>query len=136
MQLDRQCEKFMVGPTVPFAERFHVTICPKGSIFLNQRAHKAIGRPLAVYLYFNRQKDLIILEPTDAITARPAFKLKEDARMSGRRIYANPFCRHFGIRLKTTERFIDPKIDAVGRMYLNLSETVTVSRGPRPKRST
>jgi hypothetical protein len=135
MQIDRQCEKFMGGPTVPYTERIHVTISPKGSIFLNQKAHKMMGRPLAVYLYFNRPKDMIILEPTDALTSNAAFLLRDNNRGSGRHIYANPFCKHFGIRLRTTERFIEPAVDAVGRMYLKLSETVNVSAGPRKRKA-
>lgn len=134
MQLDRQCEKFMGAPTIPYSERVHVTISPKGKIFLNQKAHSMMGRPPAIYLYFNRPKDMIILEPTTAITANNAFHLKADAQ-SGRQIYANPFCKHFGIRLATTEKFITPEVDAIGRMYLKLSETTTVTRGPRRKKS-
>lgn len=136
MQLDRQCEKFMGGPTVPYGERVHVTIDQKGSIFLNQKAHAMMGRPLAVYLYFNRPKDMIILEPTSAATSGNAFLLKTDgSTMSGRRIYANPFCKHFGIKLDTTLKFISPETDAAGRMYLKLSETVIVARGKRPRKT-
>lgn len=131
--LDRQCEKFMGGPTVAYQERVHVTIGSKGAIFLNQKAHKMMGRPLAVYLYFNRPKDLIVLEPTQALTGNNAFLLKELPH-GGRHIYITPFCKHFGIRLKTTEKFLNPTVDAVGCMYLKLSETITVSLGPRKKR--
>ncbi len=130
--LDRQCEKFMGGPTVAYSERVHVTIGPTGKIFLNQKAHGLMGRPMAVYLYFNRPKDMIILEPTAAATANNAFLLKADAH-NGRQIYASPFCKHFGIRLKTTQKFIRPDVDAVGRMYLKLSETITVTSVPRKK---
>ncbi len=133
MHLDSQCEKFMGGPTLAYAERVHVTINPDGRIFLNQKAHTMLGRALAVHLYFNRPKNMIILEPTAATTANNAFHLRADAN-SGRNIYANPFCRHFGIRFATTEKFISPETDAAGRMYLKLSETITVTRGPRKKR--
>jgi hypothetical protein len=131
--LDRQCEKFMGGPTVPYRERVHVTIKSGGAIFLNQKAHKMMGRPKAVYLYYNRPKDMIILEPTEALTSNNAFLLK-DAQHSARLIYANPFCKHFGIKIKGTLQFLTPTIDAVGRLYLKLHETITVSRGPRGKR--
>ena len=135
-QLDRQCEKFMGGPTEAYGERVHVTIDQKGSIFLNQKAHAMMGRPLAVYLYFNRPKDMIILEPTSAATSRNAFLLKEDgSTTTGRRVYANPFCKHFGIRIDSTHKFIRPEVDAVGRMYLKLSETTIVARGSRKGKS-
>lgn len=132
-QLDRQCEKFMGGPSLAYAERLHVTLNAKGAIFLNQKAHKMIGCPLAVYLYFNRPKDMIIIEPAAAVTANNAFQLRENAGFSGRHIFASPFCKHFGIRLTTTEKFIAPEVDSAGRMYLKLSETITVNRGPRKK---
>ncbi len=131
--LDRQCEKFLGGPTVPYTERVHVTIKSGGAIFLNQKAHKMMGRPMAVYLYYNRPKDMIILEPTQAVTGNAAFLLK-DAGHSARLIYANPFCKHFGIKINGTLRFLDPSVDAVSRMYLKLNETVTVTRGPRKKK--
>lgn len=38
-----------------------------------------MGRPLAVYLYFNRPKDMIILEPTQALNGNNAFLLKDTA---------------------------------------------------------
>ena len=125
----------MGGPTQAYGERVHVTIDHRGSIFLNQKAHAMMGRPTAVYLYFNRPKDMIILEPTAASTSSNAFLLKVAHRgRSGRRLPANPFCRHFGIRLKTTHKFIRPEVDAVGRMYLKLSETVIVARVKRPRK--
>ena len=127
--LDRQCEKFMGGPTVPFRERAHITINTKGEIFLNQKAHAMMGRPLAVYLYYNREKDMIILERTDALRSREAFILREFGHKGlGRRIPANPFCKHFRIQVEGTVRFLNPEVDAVGRMYLKLRDIVTVSR--------
>jgi hypothetical protein len=41
--IDRQCEKFMGGPTVPYRERVHITLDSGGRIFLNQKAHKMMG---------------------------------------------------------------------------------------------
>lgn len=131
--LDRQCEKFMGGPAIPYSERVHVTIKSGGAIFLNQKAHAMMGRAKAVYLYFNRPKDMIILEPTESLRAENAFLLK-DANHGARLIYANPFCKHFGIKITGTLRFLAPNVDAVGRMYLKLSETVCVTRGPKARR--
>ena len=116
-----------------YSERVHVTIDHKGRIFLNQKALKMMGSPLAVYLYYNREKDMIILEPTDALRAKPAFLLK-DTQGTGKTIWANPFCRHFNIKLPGTVRFIMPDTDAVGRMYLKLRETVNAGVGPRPRK--
>jgi hypothetical protein len=126
----------MGGPTEAYAERVHVTIDQKGSIFLNQKAHAMMGRPAAVFLYLNRPKEMIILEPTGQLTSHNAFLVKSGgSTTTGRRVYANPFCKHFGIKLNTTHKFIDPSTDSAGRLYLKLSETVVVARGKRPRRS-
>ena len=135
--LDRQCEKFMGGPSQAYSERVHVTINRKGKIFLNQKAHAMMGRPMAVYLYYNRVKDLIILEPTDALSSNAAFLVKADPG-TGHIVWANPFCKHFGMDIEGTQRFLSPETDSAGRLYLKLSETVTVSipkrRRPRMKK--
>jgi hypothetical protein len=125
----------MGGPTQAYGERVHVTIDRTGAIFLNQKAFAMMGRPVAVYLYFNRPKDMIILEPTSASTSGNAFLMKDaGGRHTGRRVQANPFCKHFGIKHDSTHKFIRPEVDAVGRMYLKLSETVIVARGKRPRK--
>jgi hypothetical protein len=106
----------------------------KGTIFLNRKAHELMGRPAAVYLYFNRPEDMIVLEPTAVAHSNHAFPLKNIVSGSGGRlIHANPFCRHFGIRLSATERFVAPDIDSSCRMFLKLRQTVTVSR-PKAKK--
>ena len=133
--IDRQCEKFMGGPTVPYKERVHVTIDAGGRIFLNQKAHKMMGKPLAVYLYYNRPKDMIILEKTDALTSGNAFVFK-DAGYSARLLYSKPFLIHFNIRVQGTVKFLDPTTDALGNLYLKLSETINVSAGKRPRKKT
>lgn len=131
--IDRQCEKFMGGPTVPYKERVHITLDTGGRIFLNQKAHKMMGKPLAVYLYYNRSKDMIILEKTDALTSGNAFVFK-DGGYSARILWAGPFCKHFKIRVQGTVKFLDPTTDALGNLYLKLSETINVSAGKRPRR--
>ena len=123
----------MGGPTVSYSERLHVTINRGGTIFLNRKAHALMGSPQAVYLYYNREKDMIVIEPTLATTAAAAFTLRETPPITGRYIRANPFCKHFGIRPDTTLRFIDPTTDATGCLYLKLQETVATPR-PGPSR--
>ena len=132
--LDRQCEKFTGGPTVAPSRRIHVTINKKGVVFVNQKAYGMMGRPASAYLYFNRLKDMIIIEPTQAGSSNQAFPFKPQGRNSGHIVQANPFCRHFGIRPEGVLRFTNPEIDAAGRMFLKLAETVRVSRRPRKKK--
>jgi hypothetical protein len=123
----------MGGPTIPYKERVHVTLDSGGRIFLNQKAHKMMGRPLAVYLHFNRSKDLIILEKTDALSSSNSF-LFRDGGYSSRIVWGKPFCKHFNIRVEGTVKFLNPTTDALGNLYLNLSETINVSAGKRPRK--
>ena len=41
------------------------------------------------------------------------------------------FCRHYGIRVSETHRFLDPHFAPDGKLILNLNETVIVSRRRR-----
>ena len=119
----------MGGPTPAFNERVHVTLSRRGDLFLNARAHARMGKPLAVYLYYNRVTDTIILEPTDVLSANNAFLLRQDPtkKTNARFIRANPFGKHFNILPESTIRFLTPEVDAVGRMYLKLYETVIIA---------
>lgn len=131
MNLDREWEKFRGGPTVAKQNRMHVTLNHKGDIFLNDNAHRTLGSLAAVALYYNREKDVIAVEPADARVSEN-FPVKQ--RQSGWVIHAVPFCRHFGINPSTTETFTHPEIDTAGVLLLELRNTVTVkgtSRKPR-----
>jgi hypothetical protein len=132
LDITRQDEKFMGGPIIAPQERMHITLNRKGMLFLNANAHRMIGKPFAVYLYYNRQLDRIVVESASQ-NFPETFPVKQFS--NGWKIHASPFCRHFGIKLDTTERFVHPDIDASGRLYLTLSNTVMVSlRTPRKKK--
>ena len=125
MTLDREWEKFNGGPNVPNRERIHITINKTGLIYINNNAHRLLGCPEAVQLFFNRSKDVIAVKPAHA-RLPDAFPVKEK---SGYYIvHSSPFCRHFGIRLTTTEKFVQPDIDKDGILMLDLKTTVTVKR--------
>ena len=48
----------------------------------------------------------------------------------GYRISAAPFCRHFGISVESTVKFISPEFDGES-LLLNLGETISVARPGR-----
>lgn len=128
--LTRDFERFQGGPMLPSNTRLHVTINHKYTLYLNTSTHRLLGKPEAVYLYFSREKDMIVLEPTSPRMPQ-AFPVRQ--RQSSFLIHATPFCRHFGIRLDTTLRFIMPDIQS-GRLMLRLSDTVVVTKRPRRKK--
>lgn len=129
--MEREFEKFLGGPTLSPNDRLYVSISSSHVIRINQKCYQLIGKPPAVFLHFSRKSDVIAIEPVHSHHFSAAFPVKEQFR-SGWKINAAPFCKHFGIRLDTTQRFIDPEIVA-GKLHLKLSETVTVSQVRRKK---
>lgn len=127
MLLSGKLEKFTAGPTPSAHDRLHVTINSGGMIRLNINCWRLIGKPAAVYLYFSREDSVIAIEPVHSFRMPTAFPLKNTT--SGWRIQAAPFCKHYGIRLDSTERFLHPELSSDGKMLLlKLTETITVKQ--------
>ena len=120
-------EKFTDGPTPSPRERMHVTINKGGSIRLNENCYRRLGKPDAVYLYYSKEDQVIALEPVHSFRMPMAFPVKPTT--SGRRIQASPLCKHYGIRIDSTERFVNPEFSSDGKqLLLKLTETVTVKQ--------
>lgn len=102
-----------------------MTIRHRGDIYLNKFAWNVLGKPKAVALYYNRERDEIAIEPADP-RRRENFPVRE--RLAGYRIVAGNFCQHFRIRRDhaKTERFVNPDIDKEGILHLDLRNTVTI----------
>ncbi len=129
---DRDLEKFCGGPNKPAQLRMRVTLNKSNVLSFNKRTYDELGRPPAVCLYFSRARDLIAVEPVSSINLPAAFPVL-DKGFSGYRVNAAPFCRHFGIRLDTSTRFIEPGINR-GKLELKLAETVSVAQVRRPRK--
>jgi hypothetical protein len=129
--IDRKFEKFLGGPTLPSQERIYASIANSSRIAFNNNCYRMLGKPPAVYLQFSRSDDTIAIEPVHSHRMPSAFPVKQQGH--GWRINAAPFCRHFGIRIDTTERFISPEIRD-GLLQLKLNETVTVRQHRRKKK--
>lgn len=128
-KLGRKFEKFTGGPTVAKKDRVHVTLNPKGRILLNRKVYDLLKRPEGVFLHYSREDDTIAIEPTSPRLAGAFPVVSKDSYFL---IHASPLCRHYGIRITTTEKFIHPDIQN-GILLLKLGETITVS-GCRKKR--
>ncbi len=131
--LDREWERFTGGPTPTVRDRIHVTMNANGKIYLNANTHRLLGRPTGVYLYFNRRKDAIALEPTGPRMPE-AFPVCRSS--TGFVVHANPFCRHHGIKYDKTTWFARADINEKGILILNLSSAVTIgtiTRGRKRK---
>ena len=134
MEMDRDFERFLAGPTVSAAQRLHVTINRHNVLSFNNNVYRLIGKPEAVCLYYSRTRDTIGMLPVSP-RFNEAFPVKQHGR-TGWRINAAPFCRHFGIRVDSTIRFVDPEIEGV-KLLLKLSHTVSAALvpGKRKKRN-
>ena len=130
--MDRDFEKFLGGPTQAPAERLHITINKENVIGLNANCYRLLGNPPAVFLYYSRATDTIALEHAPSTNIPTAFPVKRKTSV-GWRINASPFCKHFNIRLDSTQRFLKPDLRD-GRLHLKLSETVTVRQIRRKKK--
>ncbi|MDI1240475.1 MAG: hypothetical protein PSX80_00975 [bacterium] len=127
-------EKFLGGPTPSPFDRLYVTINKENVIGLNMNAYKKLGRPEAVFLHYSRSKMIIVIEPA-SVRMPAAFPVKKKTHV-GWRINASPFCKHFGIRIDSTERFINPDLEHEGRrLVLRLKETVTIKQLRRKKKA-
>lgn len=129
---ERELEKFRGGPTQSKEERIYVTLDSRGVISMNKNLHRLLGKPVAAFLHYGRKSDVIAIEPLSSTRLPEAFPVRERSG-GGWRINTSPFCKHFGIRLDTTERFITPEI-INGKLWLKLNETVTVRQLRRKKK--
>ena len=120
-------EKFTGGPVKPPGLRMHATIARGGRIHLNANLFKRLGKPEAVWLFFNRRTQQIAVQST-SIRMPEAFPVGTLHNKSTRYISASSFCTHFGIRIRQTHRFTDPHFSADGKLILDLNKTVIVSR--------
>lgn len=123
--LDRKYEKFQGGPTKPPGTRVHVSMDGRGVITLNATCWKLLGKPVSANLYFSRADDSIAIEPMHSLRFPTVFPFRPNS--TAKYLNAAPFCRHYGIKLDSTQRFTSPEIRD-GALHLKLSETVTIKR--------
>ncbi len=131
--LDRKYEKFLGGPTQSLYDRLYVSLNPTHRLIFNNNCYRKLGKPPAVYLFFNREEDKIVIEPVHSYTLPAAFPVTKMVQSTSWRVNIAPFCNHHNIRLDTTERFISPNIED-GRLHICLRETVTVRQQRRKRK--
>lgn len=129
--MERKFEKFVGGPTQSTHDRIYISLNKANLITMNNNCYRMLRKPAAVNLYYSRVDDIIAIEPLDNLRSPSTFPVKPKSS-SGWCIHASPFCKHFNIRLTTTERFITPAF-VDGALHLKLSETVTVRHHKRDK---
>ena len=130
MVMDKEWEKFHGGPTAPRDKRMHAAVTRQGQIVINENIFRLIGKPDAVYIYFNRARKQIALESTSARFSE-AFPVKP-MKTSGYRIQAAPFMRHHGIRITERLKFARPDLGPGGHPGRVMAEALR-DGGPPPE---
>ena len=131
MDLDRTYERFRGGPFVGYHLRYHVTLARSGMLRINSNLYRAWGKPTGVYLYYSRENDKIALVPTTP-RGSEAFPIKQIPG-DGFAIYATTFLRHFGLRFDATRKFVNPELREDGKLLLDLSNTIVVTKARRKR---
>lgn len=103
--------------------KLRATVNYRGMIYLNQKLYDSLGNPAAVALFYNREDDVIAVQP--------AFELSDETfpiqkHQAGYVVRASTFCRHYRVRVPNTEEFLRPTIDQNKTLILNLRDTITV----------
>lgn len=108
-----------------------VTLNEKGVLLLNGKAFDALEQPKAVALVYDEDERVVGIVPTDPrnTNAFPVVQRSYARPASYRLIHANPFCKHFGIKVRGTVRFHNVEIDNEGVMLLPLRYAVQTGRG-------
>ena len=131
MAMDKEWEKFHGGPTAPRETRLRAAITRQGLIEINKNLFRVIGKPEAVYLYFNRARKQIALESTSPRFSE-AFPVKPC--QNGYSLHATPFLRHHGIKITERLKFVRPDLGPDGQLILDLTRTVVVEGTKRKKK--
>ena len=130
MSLERDFEEFEGGPNVASQDRLHVTIRPSGQIYFNSNTYRMMGRPPAVKLFYSRERHTIAMVRAEPRQLK-SFPVKKETL--GYLISGAPFCGHYRIKVRETQRFTSAEIDASGYLLLDLRKTVSVTSRTRKR---
>lgn len=124
IKFDAEWEKFEGGPGRTFKERIHVTLNQRGGIYINSNLFAQMGRPAAVLLYYNHERNQIAIVPASA--QRPEAFPVRTKKNGSHWIYAWPFCRHYNIRFAASHKFLKPVLNEDRSVILDLRNTTPV----------
>lgn len=119
---------------MPSAERLGVSINAKNVLTLNKYTRRILGDPEAVLVMLDKRESVIGLSPTHK-GDKDGFEVKPKGGGGNFVVHITPFCRHHGILIEATERFVEPGLTREGFLTLDLKRTINVSnRRKRKKR--
>lgn len=107
-----------------------MTLGPRGDIYMNGIGWECLGKPEAVELMFDKNRDVIGLKKVPT-WQEDSFPVRHKKGSSGKIIHASPFFAHLAIRAARTMLFNQAHIDDEGVMALPLEGLTAVTRGGR-----
>jgi hypothetical protein len=110
------------------SNKIRATINRRGTIYLNERAIKAMGEPEVVVLMYDSYHQTIGVKAS-TIDKRNAFRpKKKDDRVGGKILYAANFCREFSIKPRGTLAFVRAEVDNEGVLILGMRDTMPAGK--------
>src|SRR5690606_25362744 len=91
--------------------------------YFNTKTFQEMGSPATAALYYNREDDSIAIQPAPQLSAETFPVIKKN---NGHGIHASSFFRHFRIRIKETQQFLNPRIDNDKTLFVCLRETIFI----------
>ena len=105
---------------------FHVTMTPRGEIYMNANTLKAMDADEKFVLLYDRASNTIGIKVANALTPN-AQGSSPKRKNGGRFVRAYRLLQQFGISVDRTIRFLKPEIDEDGVLILDLRNTSTAA---------
>ena len=102
----------------------HVTMNPKGLIYLNGSAMSTLRHAERVELLYDRLNNTIGVKPSNTLN-KFAFKAAVKGKHGGKKIRAYRLLQQFEIKLDRTVRFLKPEVNDEGVLILDLRHTTS-----------
>jgi len=130
MQTIKHWTIFRGKPNSPIGSAtMRVTLGPRGDIYMNKAGWESLGKPEAVELMFDKNRDVVGLKKVPTWQEN-SFPVQAKKGSGGKIIHASPFFAHLAIRTVRTMIFNNAHMDE-DVLSLPLEGITAVKRGGR-----
>ena len=119
--IDRTWEVLPRGDVAPHWSGLYVTMNRAGSIVMSRVTHERLDQPEAVRILFDPVHGRLALEPVKP-DVQNAYPIRKYGRRGGKIVRAYRILTEFPITPPDTVEFLNVKIDAEGKLILNLRD--------------
>ncbi len=106
---------------------YHVTMTPRGEIYMNANTLKAMDANERFVLLYDRMNKTIGVRPVNSLEPNSQGSSPKGSR-GGRFVRAYRLLQQFNISIEHTVRFLKPEIDEEGILLLDLRLTTNILR--------